>query len=156
MVHCPICYYTRSMPANANHHYVMMQRQEKKRRGNLSARLRVCGCDKCVWVQRHTHTPSQRSHHPAQLRDLIMPPFRRSSIQKNMSGAEKGPVCLLFSGKKKYFFPVLFLPPTSRLDTCCHNLLSLTGRAYTLSLQQMSSLGGRSLNRIFHQRQSRN
>lgn len=163
MAHCPICYNAhftraRSLSCKPSSCYDAEARSGKSK---LNACLGVCGCDKCVWMQQHTHTLSPSSHHPAQLCDLIMPPFRSSSHSKeHVSRRERpclfGVMLLLFftsCGRLNIFCDCM---PTLRLDTCYSNLLSFTGRAYMLSLQQMSPLGDRSLNRIFHQRQSQN
>lgn len=97
----------------------------------------------------------RHSHHPAQLRDLIMPPFRSPSHSTEYArdGERR---CLFFGAMLLLFFTSGAGCPNSDFDTCCANLLSFTGSAYMLSLQQMSSPGSCSLNRIFHQRQSQN
>lgn len=77
-------------------------------KSELSAHLGVCGCDKCVWVQRHTITTLTSSSsamwsHNAAIQRLVS--FK-------MSDTEKGPVCLGWYSlvflcillKTKYFF----------------------------------------------------
>lgn len=133
---------------DANRCYIMKQIRRRE----------VCGCDKCVGGK-HTHTTTALTSssaamwsHNAAIQKLL--------IQKNVRDRERN---CLFGVMLLLFFTSLprhniFLGPDAQTqcDTCGFNLLSFTGSAYMLSLQQMSPCGICSLNRIFHQRQSQN
>lgn len=139
---------------NADHRYVMTQRRRPGEKVTSMAVWRFVGVISALGCN-NTHTITTLASPSSAMWS------HNAAIHKLMSYRERpclfggdSPAFLFLLWKSKYFF--CDSVPTLILDTCCSNLLSFAGRAYMLSLQQMSPLGDRSLNRILYQRQSQN